>query len=109
MEEIRNEEMNNETMVEENTTDLVPQNDYEPIEEEEGSIVPVVIGGLLIAGAAAGIGLGWKKIKAHSEKRQLKKLEKKGYTIIPPDSYEEDVVEAEEVSEENVSEPKAKK
>lgn len=106
MEEIRNEN----TMMETETTNenLVPENAYVPeMEESKGSLTPIIIGGLLLAGAVAGLGLGKKKLGEKLEERQLKKLSKKGYTIIPPEEDEEEI-NVESVEEENVTDKKNK-
>lgn len=98
MEEIRNEE----SMNAEETTDLVPTNDYVPeTEDNEGSITPLIIGGLTLTAIAAGIGFGWKKLKGKREQKLLEKLTADGYTIIPPDLEECETVESEVVEEES--------
>lgn len=107
MEELRNEN----TMMETETTNenLAPENGYVPeMEESKGSLTPIVIGGLLLAGAVAGIGFGKKKLGEKLEERQLKKLSKKGYTIIPPgeEEDEEDIVDVDSVE---IEEEKGKK
>lgn len=99
MEEIRNEEGMNA----EETTNLVPTNDYVP-EDNEGSITPLIIGGLTLTAIAAGIGFGWKKLKGKREQKLLEKLKADGYTIIPPE--EEETVDAEVVEEEPMKKEK---
>ena len=85
MEEIRNEE----SMNTEEITNLVPTNDYVPeTEDNEGSINPLIIGGLTLTAIAAGIGFGWKKLKDKREQKLLEKLKADGYTIIPPEEEE---------------------
>ena len=101
MEEIRNEE----SMNTEETTNLVPTNDYVPeTEDNEGSITPLIIGGLTLTAIAAGIGFGWKKLKGKREQKLLEKLKADGYTIIPPE--EEETVDAEIVEEEESAKSK---
>ena len=101
MEEIRNEEIMNT----EETTNLVPTNDYVPeTEDNEGSITPLIIGGLTLTAIAAGIGFGWKKLKGKREQKLLEKLKADGYTIIPPE--EEETVDAEIVEEEESTKSK---
>lgn len=98
MEEIRNEEIMNT----EEATNLVPTNDYVPeTEDNEGSITPLIIGGLTLTAIAAGIGFGWKKLKGKREQKLLEKLKADGYTIIPPDLEECEAVESEVVEEES--------
>ena len=92
MEENRNENM--EVAVENTNGTYIPEN-YQETDESGISATPIIIGGLLLTAAAAGVGLGWKKIKEKSEERQLKKFRKKGFTIIPPEDDEEDVVDGE--------------
>lgn len=101
MEEIRNEE----SMNTEETTNLVPTNDYVPeTEDNEGSIAPLIIGGLTLTAIATGIGFGWKKLKGKREQKLLEKLKADGYTIIPPE--EEETVDAEVVEEEESAKSK---
>lgn len=101
MEEIRNEE----SMNTEETTNLVPTNDYVPeTEYNEGSITPLIIGGLTLTAIATGIGFGWKKLKGKREQKLLEKLKADGYTIIPPE--EEETVDAEVVEEEESTKSK---
>lgn len=103
MEEIRNEE----SMNAEETTNLVPANDYVPeTEDNEGSITPLIIGGLTLTAIAAGIGFGWKKLKGKREQKLLEKLEADGYTIIPPDLVECETAESEDVEEESTKKEK---
>lgn len=97
MEEIRNEE----SMNTEETTNLVPTNDYVPeMEDNEGGVAPLIIGGLTLTAIAAGIGFGWKKLKGKREQKLLEKLEADGYTIIPPGEEECAPLDAEIVEEE---------
>lgn len=101
MEENRNEEIMNT----EETTNLVPTNDYvSETEDNEGSITPLIIGGLTLTAIAAGIGFGWKKLKGKREQKLLEKLKADGYTIIPPE--EEETVDAEIVEEEESAKSK---
>ena len=101
MEEIRNEE----SMNTEETTNLVPTNDYVPeTEDNEGGVAPLIIGGLTLTAIAAGIGFGWKKLKGKREQKLLEKLKADGYTIIPPE--EEETVDAEIVEEEESTKSK---
>ena len=101
MEEIRNEE----SMNTEETTNLVPTNDYVPeMEDNEGGVAPLIIGGLTLTAIAAGIGFGWKKLKGKREQKLLEKLKADGYTIIPPE--EEETVDAEIVEEEESTKSK---
>lgn len=101
MEEIRNEEIMNT----EETTNLVPTNDYvSETGNDEGSLVPLVIGGLTLTAIATGIGLGWKKLKGKRKERLLSELKADGYTIIPPE--EEETVDAEVVEEEPMKKEK---
>lgn len=98
MEEIRNEE----SMNTEETTDLVPTNDYVlETEDNEGSITPLIIGGLTLTAIAAGIGFGWKKLKGKREQKLLEKLKADGYTIIPPEYDGEEFVDEEVMEEES--------
>lgn len=101
MEEIRNEE----SMNTEETMNLIPTNDYVPeMEDNEGGVAPLIIGGLTLTAIAAGIGFGWKKLKGKREQKLLEKLEADGYTIIPPE--EEETVDAEIVEEEESTKSK---
>lgn len=103
MEEIRNEEIMNT----EETTNLVPTNDYVPeTEDNEGSITPLIIGGLTLTAIAAGIGFGWKKLKGKREQKLLEKLKADGYTIIPPEEEECAPLDAEIVEEEESTKSK---
>lgn len=93
------EEMNNTNEVmNEETYDLVPESN-EQVEEGNGSIVPIIIGGLLVSGVAAGVSLGWKKLKGKREERAIRNLEKAGYIVSMPEEkfveedLEDDVVE----------------
>lgn len=101
MEEIRNEEIMNT----EETTNLVPTNDY-VAEDNEGSITPLIIGGLTLTAIAAGIGFGWKKLKGKREQKLLEKLKADGYTIIPPDEEECAPLDVEVVEEEESTKSK---
>lgn len=107
MEELRNEN----TMMETETTNenLAPENGYVPeTEESKGGFTLIVISGLLLAAAVAGIGIGKKKLGEKLEERQLRKLLKEGYTIIPPGEGEdeEDIVDVDSVE---IEEEKGKK
>lgn len=103
MEEIRNEE----SMNTEETTNLVPTNDYVPeTEDNEGGIAPLIIGGLTLTAIAAGIGFGWKKLKGKGEQKLLEKLKADGYTIIPPDREECETSESEDMEEESTKKEK---
>lgn len=96
------EEMNNTNEVmNEETFDLVPGNN-EQVEEGNGSIVPIIIGGLLVSGVAAGVGLGWKKLKGKREERLIRKLEKAGYIVsMPEEEYEKEDLENDVVEEDS--------
>lgn len=98
------EEMNNTNEVmNEETYDLVPGSN-EQVEEGNGSIVPIIIGGLLVSGVAAGVSLGWKKLKGKREERAIRSLEKAGYIVsMPEEEFEE------EEFEDVVEDSKAKK
>lgn len=103
MEEIRNEE----SMNTEETTNLVPTNDYVPeMEDNEGGVAPLIIGGLTLTAIAAGIGFGWKKLKGKREQKLLEKLKADGYTIIPPGEGECAPLDAEIVEEEESAKSK---
>lgn len=88
------EEMNNTNEVmNEETYDLVPGSN-EQVEEGNGSIVPIIIGGLLVSGVAAGVSLGWKKLKGKREERAIRSLEKAGYIVsMPEEEFEEEEFE----------------
>lgn len=96
------EEMNNTNEVmNEETYDLVPENN-EQVEEGKGSIVPIIIGGLLVSGVAAGVSLGWKKLKGKREERAIRKLEKEGYIVsMPEEEYEEEGLENDVMEEDS--------
>lgn len=96
------EEMNNTNEVmNEETYDLVPENNEQV--EENGSIVPpILIGGLLVSGVAAGVSLGWKKLKGKGTERAIRKLEKEGYIVsMPEEEYEEEDFEDDVVEEDS--------
>lgn len=96
------EEMNNTNEVmNEETYDLVPESNGQ-VEEGNGSIVPIIIGGLLVSGVAAGVGLGWKKLKGKREERAIRNLEKAGYIVsMPEEEYEEEGLEDDVVEEDS--------
>lgn len=95
------EEMNNTNEVMEETYDLVPENN-EQVEEGNGSIVPILIGGLLVSGVAAGVSLGWKKLKGKGTERAIRKLEKEGYIVsMTEEEYEEEDLEDDVVEEDS--------
>lgn len=87
----------NETLNEE----IVPVNtSCEPVEESSGGKgiwVAAAIGTL----AVGAVGIGLRKAKGKIEQYQIKKLEKKGYTIVKPDDdIEVEYVDVEDDSEE---------
>lgn len=63
------------------------------------AVVVGVVGAL--AGAAA---FGMKKLKKHNEKKTIERLRKEGWYIEEPEEYDEDYVEEDTVSEEEVPE-----
>ena len=72
-------------------TNLVPveENEYDEVcEEEGGSIVPVIAGSVLAAGAVAAFVLR-KKIAAKLESRSVNKLRAKGYYVEAPEEDED--------------------
>ena len=94
--------MDENMKIEETTEVTTVENTNCETETSGGSstIAKIVIVGVVgaVAGAA---GLGLKKLKARNEKKTIERLREKGYTIIEPDTEEEDVVEGEVVSEED--------
>ena len=98
---MNNEETKNEIMELDNDTD-VEVYDLEPEEESSGILGKILIGaGVLAAGGLAALVY---KNRDKLEERRIKKLEKKGYTVIRPEQFvEEDFdedFEEEESSEE---------
>lgn len=91
MEEIRNEEV---TTME--TTEHYPVNNVEPEENGSNIVVPIMIGGLLVTAAA---GIIWKKRKSKRKDKMIDELVKEGYTIVPPEKEDEDIVDSEIVEE----------
>lgn len=91
--ETMNEEMENEAV--ETDLELVEEDYVEP--EESGSIVgKVVVGGVVLVGAAAL--LFRKKIAKAVENHNIKKLRKKGFVVLEPGQMiEAKVTDAEEV------------
>ena len=83
----------NEVMYEEDgATEVAENND----ETRSGSgIVGKLIGGLIVAGLAAGAVKLWKKTAPKREAKAIKKLEKKGYVIYKTEEDENCVCEAE--------------
>lgn len=98
------EENKNIEVVEAEETNLIPveENCDDSYEEEDGSLVPVVIGSILAVGALTAFTFR-KKISAKLEQRSIEKLRKKGYDVLPQD--EEDLdgpcgdVDEEEIEE----------
>lgn len=83
----------NEVMYEEDgATEVAENND----ETRSGSgIVGKLVGGLIVAGLAAGAVKLWKKTAPKREAKAIKKLEKKGYVIYKTEEDEDCVCEAE--------------
>ena len=98
MEEMMNlETMNEEMETEMVETELEPvEEDYVEPEESNSNIGKVVVGGVVLIGAAA---LQFrKKIAKAIENHNIKKLRKKGYAVIEPgQAIEAEVVDSEEV------------
>lgn len=87
------EEMTNEINVTEETTstDVIPTNGiYEPEYESEEKGGFALVAGVTLAGAAIGAGvvLGRKNLAKKWEEHQIKKLEKKGYSITYTETIE---------------------
>lgn len=95
MEEIRNEEV---TTME--TTENYPVNNVEPEEGGSNIVVPIMIGGLLVTAAASAAGIIWKKRKSKRKDKMIDELVKEGYTIVPPEKEDEDIVDSEIVEDE---------
>lgn len=99
------DEMTNEINVTEETTstDVIPTNDiYEPEYESEEKGGFALMAGVTLAGAAIGAGvvLGRKKLAKKWEEHQIKKLEKKGYSITYTETIEpENSKDTEEVNQ----------
>lgn len=102
---MNNEETKNEIMELDNDTEAEVY-DLEPEEESGNGILgKILIGaGVLAAGGLAALAY---KNRAKLEERRIKKLEKKGYTVIRPeieeveeDDFDEDFEEAAEETEE---------
>lgn len=91
------EEMNTNLTTIEETTDVVTNENNQP--EESGSVMPLVIGGLVLGSIGAGCAYAYKKLKGNRLGRQIKKLEKAGYTITPPEVCEGEIVENDEPEE----------
>ena len=84
------EEMNTNLTTIEEATDVVTNENNQP--EESGSVMPLVIGGLVLGSIGAGCAYAYKKLKGNRLDRQIKKLEKAGYTVTPPELCEDDLV-----------------
>lgn len=83
----------NEVMYEEEVATEVAENNDE---SRSGSgIVGKLVGGLIVAGLAAGAVKLWKKTAPKREAKAIKKLEKKGYVIYKTEEDEDCVCEAE--------------
>lgn len=91
MEEIRNEEVT--------TMENYPVNNVEPEENRSNILVPIAIGGLLMTAAVSAAGIIWRKGESRRKKKMIEKLAKEGYTIVPPEEEDEDVVDCEIVEE----------
>lgn len=91
------EEMNTNLTTTEETTDMVNYEDNQP--EESGSVMPLLIGGFVLGAIGAGGTCVYKKLKGNRLERQIKKLEKAGYTVTPPEVCEDELVEDEESEE----------
>lgn len=91
MEEIRNEEVT--------TMENYPVNNVEPEENGSNILVPIAIGGLLMTAAVSAAGIIWRKGESRRKKKMIEKLAKEGYTIVPPEEEDEDVVDIEIVEE----------
>ena len=91
------EEMNTNLTTTEETTDMVNYEDNQP--EESGSVMPLLIGGFVLGAIGAGGACVYKKLKGNRLERQIKKLEKAGYTVTPPEVCEDELVEDEESEE----------
>lgn len=87
-EEMKNTMEEIETVEVKDIEELYP--DYEEY-EEDGFLkkLAVGVGGSIIVGGATALAVKNKaKIKAWKEERDIRKLEKKGYTVIPNDMVE---------------------
>lgn len=98
--------MNEENKNKETTEVLVPADELPETESSKGgsSLSKLVIVGAVgvVTGAAA---FGLKKLKERNKKKTIEKLRKEGWTVEEPaDKAEEEVVEGEVVSEEEVPE-----
>lgn len=77
------EEMNTNITTTEETTDVT---NYENNQQEESrSVTPLIIGGAILGAVGAGGAYLYKKFKGNKVERQIKNLEKAGYTITPPE------------------------
>lgn len=91
------EEMSTNITTTEETTDVT---NYENNQQEESrSVTPLIIGGVILGAVGAGSAYLYKKFKGNKVERQIKSLEKAGYTITPPEVCEGEIVENEEPEE----------
>lgn len=83
--------MNEETKVIDEITNEEVNVAVEAIEENEGGLLGLVV--LAAAGVATGVAAWWYKKSGKADEHRIKKLEKKGYTVIAPEVEEVEAIE----------------
>ena len=83
--------MNEETKVFDEITNEEVNVAVDAIEESDDGLFTLILLGIATVGA--GVGAWWYKKSGKADERRIKKLEKKGYTVIAPEVEE---VEADE-------------
>lgn len=79
--------MNEETKVIDEITNEEVNVAVEAIEENEGGILGLIV--LAAAAVGTGVAAWYYKKSGKADERRIKKLEKKGYTVIAPEVTEE--------------------
>lgn len=83
--------MNEETKVFDEITNEEVNVAVEAIEENEGGLLGLFL--LAAAGVGTGVAAWWYKKSGKADERRIKKLEKKGYTVIAPEAEEVEAIE----------------
>ena len=88
-----NKVMETPEVIEENIELMEPEiYEMEPEEESGIGLGKIAIGTALVVG---GIGLLCYKFRDKIDEHRVKKLEKKGYTVIQPETYDDEFIDSE--------------
>lgn len=89
----KNNEVKETEVIEEINDSMEPEvYEMEPEEESGIGLGKIAIGTALVVG---GIGLLCYKFRDKIDEHRVKKLEKKGYTVIQPETYDDEFIDSE--------------